>query len=668
MSRLFMHIDETAKIFDPRECQVKLRDIESGEGGAGEGEEEVSLLERFKRWQQNLVHLPHSVSHKWRNLGSLLVLLCIGSSLAHMIIFLIPLSSVNAGIEANRGFLYGVMTYHEFVGLLPWIETFNFAFHLRRDNLETPSEARISIRSRIMAIAMGLMAQKLFGAFLAESWWDRDAPKVFPIPFSTIVTGTVALPFSILVLYLTSSDRDYNFRSRFWCCIKVLLSYHLSIVVAGSWAVVFRLLMGHWAQFLWAFSYSGFKFGCKVLSGRIYTDANPRRWSTMMLVVEMIFARVQVSTLPYIRGQITMMLMVIVDILAMHWRFYSGADRCALLADTAWNWVRGDNRKAETLKEHLGDSLANIASGMITASLSMVHEMSLRLNESPTLRCLSAWKESSGDVEEATDVESSASVCSSEDESVCQSEDGEDDSSQISTPKANVERKQSSLYAESPEYFGCEEPFEDPLEPCIPSDENHWLKPFQSLRRLTSNVLLTVEERRRIFQMSRERPVAEKHEETHWEQRQLFHLVDAISSEIVTTIVHVHNLLAVQMIRNLPVRAHMNDAFQIDDKQWARASLLGWQFVIANVLVIAFVATHFPRIEGLRERRLTMKGLVCYVFRDHFWFLFLWLTATGSYACVNMINHFGADFSLQFQWLSCRESPLMSWPGCLRQT
>ena len=153
-------------------------------------------------------------------------------------------------------------------------------------------------------------------------------------------------------------------------------------------------------------------------------------------------------------------------------------------------------------------------------------------------------------------------------------------------------------------------------------------------------------------------------EETLWEQRQFFNIVDGISSEIVSIMVQVHNLLGVAIIRLLPVKDHMNATFQIEDRQWQAASWYGWVLVLLNLIIIAWLSTFFRRMKGLNNRKLRMKGVLCYTFRNHFWFLFLWLTATGSYACVNMINHFGADFTLKFAWLQCRESAMMMWPNC----
>ena len=48
-----------------------------------------------------------------------------------------------------------------------------------------------------------------------------------------------------------------------------------------------------------------------------------------------------------------------------------------------------------------------------------------------------------------------------------------------------------------------------------------------------------------------------------------------------------------------------------------------------------------------------------------FWFLFLWLMATGTPSVVSFVNHFRADCTLAFQWLSCRDLGGMTWPGCL---
>ena len=602
------------------------------------GQKPYFLRDLISHLNHNFLDLSESVSTRWVDLVQMLTMLCLGSSFGHMVFFLFPVNSVNDGLAANRGFFYGILTCHELIGLLPWVETFNLYFAQEDDDDDDEGKGkprRISLRLRMFAVMVGLIAQKLFGAMLAENWWSPGAPKVFPIPFSTIVTGVVGVPCAVATLYFSCPGRNEAFRKSFAGCVRLLVWYHVALFVAGSWAVVFRRLSNHWTRYLWALSYALFKALCKLpLEGPTTTTTkNPLRRVTISLVVEIIFARVQASTLPYIASQAALLLMVTVDVVAMYWRVYSGGHYCALLVRNLRTWIRGSNPDDDEDSVSFTDQLVT---GTLVARFDS----------------------------DVSDLDDENSLCGSSSDcelglAAAESTDHMDDS-------VGGEESSSAVYAGDLESCPYDEALND-MQSSLATEEDTnspskygWVAPSMRrvLHRFTSKI------GRRGSGDENEKMLAKQ-------RKKHVDFADAVSSEVATTMVFVHNLLAVQLIRYIPIREYINASFQIDDAQWMMASFLGWHFVLVNIHALTFIATHGPRVKWLGgeetegKQRRSMKEVICCVFRDQFWFLFLWMAATGSYACANMINHFGADFSLEFQWLACRETPQMAWPGCL---
>jgi hypothetical protein len=157
-----------------------------------------------------------------------------------------------------------------------------------------------------------------------------------------------------------------------------------------------------------------------------------------------------------------------------------------------------------------------------------------------------------------------------------------------------------------------------------------------------------------------------KPREKQWEQRQLYNIVDSVGTEILDIMVYLQYLISILVFFNLPIRNHLNKTAVVSDEQSRNAIIYGWLLVVASLVVIAFLTIPFRLLhKQLGGRNLTMEKIVSYIFRDNFWFLFLWLTATGTLSVVLFVNLFGADFTLSFQWLDCRDAGAMAWPGCL---
>jgi hypothetical protein len=152
--------------------------------------------------------------------------------------------------------------------------------------------------------------------------------------------------------------------------------------------------------------------------------------------------------------------------------------------------------------------------------------------------------------------------------------------------------------------------------------------------------------------------------EEHWEQRPLYHVIDAVGSTVINIIVRVNQQLSITLARNLPGAVHLNATFQASDERWKKAQIYSWIFIFLMLGLLASLGgIFFTRLERLQGgRRLTLSRVMTYLYRDNFWFFFLWLSASGGYVSATMIQHFGADFTLQFRWLQCPDR--IEWPGC----
>jgi hypothetical protein len=152
--------------------------------------------------------------------------------------------------------------------------------------------------------------------------------------------------------------------------------------------------------------------------------------------------------------------------------------------------------------------------------------------------------------------------------------------------------------------------------------------------------------------------------EEHWEQRPLYHVVDSTGANVISIIVRVNQQLSITMVRNLPSSDHLNESFQISNERWRQAQIYGWTFVaLMLILLIVSEFSFFRRLERQEGKRLTLSRVMSYLYKDHFWFFFWWLVSTGAFVCASMVNHFGADFSFRFEWVSC-STEMISWPTC----
>jgi hypothetical protein len=603
---------------------------------------------------REVVEMPHKASHNWRELSRVLSLLLFTTILVSGVVFFLPLSPASAGLPENRDFLYGVQTYYQALTLLPWIETCNFAM----------PHAKIPVRGRIITLGACLILQKLFDAFVAEASWGS----VFPIPFSIFVSGALAFFLVVPMLYWTTPNREMFDFVLLW---RVLCVYWVSLIMVGCWAVGMQRLEGRTAlQTFVGFLFGPLRFVCKILlAAPVTTKLNPRLWIILNLVVDILFTRVQISTLPFIDGFVPLLLLFGTEVLTLLWRYYLGIDRLALwwtainsrIAMRAEGTTEAETFTCRVLQE-FGSSVIEVTTGCFSAPIPHISQLSLSvrnsLREAPPfdLRYLTtrtsiieAGSAVINIVEESAPIEDGSASIDDDTASV------EDGSSKLKNGSASIEHGSTTIkdgsanlpQSETDDFKAGDKDVETSLpEPGSTGTAD------EPLPQVETPTLQTPASAYDVLS------------EEHWEQRPLYHVIDAVGSTVINIIVRVNQQLSITLARNLPGAVHLTASFQASDERWKKAQIYSWIFIFLMLGLLASLGgIFFTRLERLQGgRRLTLSRVMTYLYRDHFWFFFLWLSASGGYVSATMIQHFGADFTLQFRWLECPNH--IEWPGC----
>lgn len=585
--------------------------------------EAMQVPERMKQVAKDvakdLVEIPHMAAHKWRELIFVLFLLVFLTLILASAIFFVPLPDVNAGPEANKVFLYGYLTYYQGLLLIPLIETCNFTF----------PEARFTVKSRILTLLSGLGVEKCFDALVV------NVGHVFPIPFSLQVSGFVSYLLVVPTLWLTSKRRrDHNFADLF----KLLSVYMGSLLLIGLWAVGIRRTEGRAViQALVSTTYGPLRFVCKIMiAAPLTTRINPRRWIMLNLVVDILFTRVQISSFPFIDSCFTVIMLISTEIGTLLWRYYSGIDRLALWFNAISSEAadEGDPNQHRVHKE-FGSSWRDLTKGCFNAPISHISQMQMEMRRSQGT--VETETSSSSTSLESTDQNSSTR--SSLDQMACQC-------STLSTEDRVGTFQSSSLSSEEVLVSYQDEETGSKMEEAAPTD------------RLPDT----------IFRADSQESTG-LHEEL-WEQRPLYHIIDSVGSTCISIIVRVSQQVGISLARSLPISNRLNEAFVADEMRWRRAQLYGWTFIVLMICLLGALGwAFFARLEQTNhaaavKRKLTLSRVVSYITRDHFWFFFLWLAGTGAHVTSSMIQQFGTDFTLNFEWIGCPQQDL-KWPHCI---
>jgi hypothetical protein len=647
LPRLVLSMEEVDKILDPPEPR-QIDPIVINENDASPLRRLHSTVQQSSK---QFVTLPHTATHKWKDLCLLMSFFIIASLFAQVSIFFVPLNSVEQGIEGNRGFQYGVLSFYQFLGLLPWVETCNYAM----------PEAKIPIKSRIATVVLGVLAQYIFGLLVYG--------KVFPFPFSTLVTGTAALLVAIPALILMTPNLKEHW-AQWKLCLLTLRDIAISIFLAASWAAAFVVLEDSMWQTVIAFLFVPFQVFCKnILVAPTAVKLNRSRYVTILLVVDMIFARFQVETLPKIKGYSSLPVLILVPAASLFFRFYSGPDRLILLFGSYFKkMASNDGTGINIIENRLGTKgLSQMGINMIGCTCSAVHEMSLQVhrskrNLSTELTLYQDW--CSTELSEGSKAD------------VTVNDDEESDRS-IKEDALTIHKLEESLRNSSLGSIG--EMEEEIVSECLgnKSEEGHEEGVDVEMGTIMVNIEVQShdDDQQEDLEMGivdeptdregdtmslesdEEAPVSslfmdpvepadsldsEEVEETWWMQRQTYHIVESVGSELLTTFVQFQNQIALTLLRSLPIREHLNKAYDVSSAQWNVGITYGWVQIAVNILVIAILGGYcFRSMEKLGERELRMSAICSYIFRDNFWFLFLWITAIGALAIATFIEHFG---------------------------
>jgi len=143
--------------------------------------------------------------------------------------------------------------------------------------------------------------------------------------------------------------------------------------------------------------------------------------------------------------------------------------------------------------------------------------------------------------------------------------------------------------------------------------------------------------------------------ESRWEQRMLFHVVDAIGAECFTIIVRIQTLIVFLVIRYTPYIYAQADYFyfsteKMNSKTYAYVALA---VLIANIGIVTFFGWIF-RKTSLWSRGICMTRVLSYICFENSWLFVFWMAATGMFVTTSMLKHYGSDFTMKFEWLRCK--------------
>ena len=144
--------------------------------------------------------------------------------------------------------------------------------------------------------------------------------------------------------------------------------------------------------------------------------------------------------------------------------------------------------------------------------------------------------------------------------------------------------------------------------------------------------------------------------EHHWQQRLLFWMIESISSETIAIIIRFQALISSMLLQFGPTRKHRNTSFDVfDESHFRDGIIMGTYALVFDALFFLFYGWIIARKIKVEHCNciLSVKTFTTYVYEENARFLGLWLIATGMFETLSMINHFGVDFSLQFEWLTC---------------
>jgi len=299
--RLILPIHEVETICDPHDHPRQLPNRDNAEMPS---DLQGQITTGIEQMVEDFALLPHTTPKSWCSVN-LVLALSAGPQLLCILLFLIPLKSVDSGLEENRVFMYGISTLYEAFFIIPWIETFNYSL----------PDANIPIKNRTLAYFSAVITGVLFKAVVAEGWWGHNGETLFPVPFSMVLSMTMALVVSYLVLFILSKE---SHRQVFSLIIALLvglgfIASFISCRDSGQW----------WLQPLLSLGFEVLRLLLKIMV--ISPNAmklNAKRFVFLAFIVDMIFASMQTTTVFYVSGKGSLVSMIVTNIFSLVWRSY----------------------------------------------------------------------------------------------------------------------------------------------------------------------------------------------------------------------------------------------------------------------------------------------------------------------------------------------------------
>lgn len=628
--------------------------------------------------------LPHRATFEWKHLMGILTIMTLSPLLGELVFFF-PMNPVDDGPEANRTFIYGIMTLYQALMMLPWIETCNFAM----PNVEIP------VRARIVALLAGLSIAKVIDVSLTEGMFT-DEP-IFPIPFSILITGMLGLLPAVPIMYRMTPQSQRK-KGNFFLMSVNLLAYWVALLVVIGWAIGIQRLQGKgWRQYLLLISYAFLRFICKILlCGNIASRLNWSRMMQLNFVVDILFVRVQVATLPFIDNIFTLFALFFSDSIMLLFKYFSGVDRLKLWLEVMFKTVFTTDEDSNSNDGISGDDGNGNSSRTSCIGFSSSKQRKIKditvdcitksnqyiIEQSPSFATI----DTASVEEQSEEVEDGNTVITGSLSSIALSSIGFSDGSDYDDDDVDNDDNDIEMASSVSSIIRCTEKPNDVEGNNIPlklhhkdddcDDEDIEANTVASTK--TENPNDDIKEENLVPapptppSTSSFITITTVRGENTWEQRDLYHKVDSTGSLFINIIVRINQQLIFMAVRLLPSSQHLNESFQISNARWLNAQKFGWIY-IGMILVLVIFINYSPffrykccgrlkETKGNGGKKLSLGRILSYIFKDHFWYILFWLISTGALVSSAMVNHFGADFTMHFEYMDCLEQ--IQWPSC----
>eukprot|EP00814_Leptocylindrus_danicus_P019683 CAMPEP_0116021026 /NCGR_PEP_ID=MMETSP0321-20121206/10143_1 /TAXON_ID=163516 /ORGANISM="Leptocylindrus danicus var. danicus, Strain B650" /LENGTH=605 /DNA_ID=CAMNT_0003491821 /DNA_START=116 /DNA_END=1930 /DNA_ORIENTATION=+ len=602
--RYILHQDEVFKIYPRNQGKLECQNIPTGrisEEGSVNSDEEVGVELVNDADDSSTGEVAPNASKVRRTIS-----LCAILSLGYTLIILLPLASVNDGARSNWPLIYFIVPFCGVLGLAPYVSTFEYVI----------LGSKILLKDECASVFAGTLSISFVYAFVTEDWGPFH---MFPFPFTTYIFGAmVGLPPTMITLYLLGRRRgevDENYLRKFVKYIHVMSVFVCSVLIPIAWACVMTALeINRFGQFCWSLMYGPFKYLCKlIIFAPILTHVSPKNWIIVTMVVEIFFARFQTLVFPFINSYWSLFALLSESAVLPAWKFYGGSDRLKMIMHYLKGLIMNDE-KARTLRESLNDP-----QGIMRASLKMLYIADMTMNNDSSF---------------ADDNDRNDSIVSSRSRSLSHS--SSKNAGQVfhnRSPTASEECPGVDIITTS---SSDDTIFSDPSNNIeIYESPNEEDKSFQDIR----------PDRLRCCGWICSR--GDDLKETCWEQRLLFWVVDSVGAESITIIVRFQYIISTLFLYFGPNKDNLNETFR---QQSPNSVVMAVAAFLIDLTIFNLYTVFFQRVKLNGDRPIDINAVLSYIYNGNSLFLGTWLGATGMFVVTAMINHFGVDFSLKFEW------------------